>query len=992
MRNLLSGILGPGLTWVCAAGTLYAQPGSRPTETSVVTGDDDFSEGEYSFGDTTDLGGGQEPGSEGITVDLEQAPARNLGVIVGRLIDSRTGDPILEGKISVPGTAHRTLTDLEGRFRLELPPGTYEVRYFEGTHQPARTTGLILAVGQTLDASARLTPLEGLVQETEIIAKIEKERLEGQLLARQRSAATGDIIGRAEIAKTPDSNAAEAAKRVVGASVIGGRFVFVRGLGERYTNSLLDGTPLPSPEPDRAAVPLDLFPVDVIDNITIAKTATPDVPGDFAGGSVQIQTRSIPDELVASASVSGGYNTHATFRDRLDHQGSSTDWLGFDSGLRRLPDGVPDDFPVSAGAYRPDGTEVSAADVRRYAPLLNSSLRWRTDAFTPPNHSASLVLGNGWRLPGEQRLGAVASFSYGHGYELREAVVRQFDPAAASPRGFTERIDYQVDEGEETVHWGAFGSLSYAPSTEHGLKLVVLHSQFANDLTRVFTGFASEVDSEVSGVHLQYASRGLDLAKLSGSHQVEALGRARLAWTALLSRASRNEPDTRDVGYLHRGSADLPFQTTGQSENGRHFFSDLSENGVAGTVDWMQPLDLRNRQRAKLGASFSRRRRDFGARRFSFGPPQGAPPAGCTSAEFGPECPDQTYQPAAIEEGTIELDEGTFRTDGYRSDLDVYAGYLMTDLTVAAPVRIVLGERVEATHQAIEPWDFGTGSAGQARVDAVDLLPSAAVVLSLHQNTKARASATRTLARPQLRELAPFAFSDYYQGHLTAGNPDLDLTRITNLDLRLEHFPTLREVAAVSVFHKRFADPIEPVLVPAAGSYMVTYQNTPSAYVYGVELESRTRLGFLSPALDKLSLIANLTLTRSRIQVEQTGDDTMTSLDRPMVNQAPWVTNLALDYDNEDSGTRIRVSYYVAGRRIVEVGAFGLPDAYQQPQHLVDVTASQAIGRHVAIRVGVEDLFDTKAVVTQGSRRESGNTRLEYRDGAVVFAGASYSH
>ncbi len=965
---------------------------AQPDDVDGPVSDDDLEGGELSFGDTEDLG---EPSGGQATpeVDLAAKPAESLGALAGTLRDAKTGEPLIEARVSVPGTRYTTLTDFEGRFRLELPPGTYELRYFEGTHQPARTTGLVVTAGEVRDAHARLVPLEGQVQETEIVAKVEKDRLEGQLLARQRAAAMGDIIGRAEIAKTPDSNAAEAARRVVGANVVGGRFVYVRGLGERYTNSLLDMAPLPSPEPDRAAVPLDLFPVEVLDNITIAKTFTPDLPGDFAGGSVQIQTRSIPDELVASVNVSGGYNSRATFRERLDHAGSRTDWLGFDSGLRQLPDAVPDGFPLMVGATTPDGRRLERAEVQRYGSLLNSSMRWRTDAFTPPNHGLGLVLGNGWKLPGEQRLGAVGSLGYGHSYARRIGVVREFNPDPTDPRGYSELVDYRVEEGEDSVRWGAFGSVAYAPSTEHELKLVLLHSQLADDTTRLLSGRSAELDSEVVGARLQYASRGLDVGKLAGQHELEALNHGRLSWSALLSRATRDEPDTRDVGYTRRDLDDLVYRVNVDADTGRHFFSDLVEDGVAGTLDYTQPLDLRRTVKLKAGGLFSLRQRDFEARRFNFFPRPGVS-LGCTLDPFGPDCPDQTFAPEAVSSGDLRFEERTFGADQYRSDLNVFAGYLMTDVGIAPGLRLVAGERVEKTLQTIRIKEFIPGNFADARVEATDLLPSAALIYSLATRSKARASVTRTLARPQLRELAPFEFNDYYLGRSTTGNPDLDLARITNLDLRFEHFPTLREVAAVSVFYKKFTDPIEPVLRPGTGSGGArnSFQNTPGAWVLGVELESRKDLDFLATALDDFSVVANLTLTRSRVELEQTGRRTMTNLDRPLVNQAPWVVNLALDYDDEDRGTRARVSYNVSGPSIEEVGAFGIDDAYRQPQHVIDVVASQAIVGNLTLKAGVEDLLDTQTLVTQGRRLREGNTRKAYRDGTVVFIGAAYSY
>src|SRR5690606_30193518 len=242
---------------------------------------------------------------------------------------------------------------------------------------------------------AELVPEEDAVDVVEVETTADTSSVTGQILRRQRAASVGDAIGRAEISKNPDRSAAQAAQRVVGATIQDGRFVFVRGLGNRYSNALLNGAPLPSPEPDRAAVPLDLFPSLVLESITITKTFTPDVPGDFAGGSVWIDTRQIPSEFFFNTSLRLGFDTQATFRDRLSHKGSPTDFLGFDGGTRGLPDEIPTSFPARRGAAKPNGERVGIDDpseLERYGEPLNAVMS-PTEAFTPPEPSSTGVLG-----------------------------------------------------------------------------------------------------------------------------------------------------------------------------------------------------------------------------------------------------------------------------------------------------------------------------------------------------------------------------------------------------------------------------------------------------------------------------------------------------------------------------------------------------------------------------------------------------------------------
>src|SRR5690606_36920011 len=334
------------------------------------------------------------------------------------------------------GTPFEAVTDLEGQFRLELPPGTYTLRISYELYKPQRLDGVVVTAGARQRFDAALVPDEDAVDVVEIVAEADKTSLEGVLLSRKRATVVADGVGRAEIAKSTDRNAAQAATRVVGATVVGGRFVYVRGLGERYTNALIGSVPLPSPEPDRAAVPLDLFATGVLDALTIAKTFSPDVPGDFAGGSVRLEPRGIPSAPLFSVSVRGAYNTDTTLRERLaSSRTGSLDWLRIDDGTRALPEG----FPVHSFGPRtkPNGEPITAEERRQAGLLLNSPMSARR-ATAPPDHGVSIVAGNGFDLGGNRKLGIVGSLGYGRGYSVRRnEVLRLFEGVGrdVDPRG-----------------------------------------------------------------------------------------------------------------------------------------------------------------------------------------------------------------------------------------------------------------------------------------------------------------------------------------------------------------------------------------------------------------------------------------------------------------------------------------------------------------------------------------------------------------------------
>lgn len=917
-------------------------------------------------------GKGEDPG---------RPPPPGKAVIFGVVRDTEFNEPLIEASIEVLGTNVKGVTDENGRFRLELPPGTYSVRVSYELHKTQRIDGLVVGVGRLVRLDVQMVPDAAATEEFEIIEEADKTSLEGILLARQRATVVGDGIGRGEISKSTDRNAAQAARRVVGATVVGGRFVYVRGLGERYTNALINGVPLPSPEPDRAAVPLDLFPTGVLDSLTIAKTFTPDVPGDFAGGSVRIETREIPSGPVLQLSVRGGYNTNTTFRERLSSRGGDLDWLGVDDGTRALPDG----FPAYSlrSQTKPNGEPITK-DERAAAGLLLNSYMSAQRSGTPPDHSISIVGGNGWDLGQNRKFGFVASFGYGRSYTVRrDEILRLFNAARLEddPRGFRPIRDYRVTTGNENVNWGGFASATYRFSPQHKLSLLGLRSTLADNRTQYVTGYHEGRDLDIHATRLGFVTRALNLGVLSGEHLFQDLGAAELDWNLVLSSATRDEPDRRDVVWGHGRQNPRPeYVFTEATESGRHFFSEQIEKQYGAGLDWTQPVGPRE-TKLKLGGLVSIRDRRFTSRNLAFkrGPESsGSSLLRCPPGQFD-ACNDALFVPENI--GTVlELEENTLPQDSYDAELNVYAGYVMAELGIGERFRLVIGERVEHTRQTIDvapPAEFleglprtGAGAANPeargASIRRTDLLPVVSGTWSPTKKTKVRASVTRTLARPQLRELAPFTFQDYFGGRVTSGNPDLQMTEITNVDTRLEHFPSLKDVLAFSVFFKDFRNPIEPVILAAGDEGSLTYDNARGAKLIGIELEARRNLEFLAPALRDFSVVSNLTLAHSRIELKSGGTVNMTNLSRPLVNQAPWVFNLALDYSRAASGVSGRILYNVVGPRVVEVGSGGLDDVYEHPRGILDVTAQKKFGESFSVKLEGRNLLNAEVLKTQG--------------------------
>jgi outer membrane receptor protein involved in Fe transport len=926
---------------------------------------------------------------------VEEAPqATEFGNIAGHAQSVEGAAPVSQARVYVRGVDVEAVTDGDGRFDLRVPVGSQTISIIHPQFSTLTRPDILVRAEQTTTVELELTPASLRLDDFIVTAPHIEGSVSGLLAERRDSSAVSDAIGREDISKMPASDAAAAAQRVVGATIVGGRYVYVRGLGERYTNSLLNGGPLPSPEPDRATVPLDLFPAQIIESLDIVKTFTPDFPGDFAGGSVRIITRGVPDGPVYNASLSGGYNSQATFRRAYTEPAGKLDWLGFDDGRRALSSKLPE-YSLIRGSEKPDGSFVLQDELDALSPEVNTTMAPER-TLLGPDVSGSLLIGNGWRLGGAKRIGVLGSLVYRRGFDAweEERNLYQASNAAGETDGLQVWNTYDTDYSNTSVRWGAFLTSILELSDDHVFRLHGMHSQLADSTTQVASGFQQNEGNFYRTTRMSFASRGLSSGQVQGEHTLDALRGAKAEWKAFVSLAVRDQPDTRDLA-LSRSPDSEVWGLKDSTDSGRHFYSDQTEFSRGGAFDWTQPITEGEwATKLKLGTMLNARKREFNSRRLNLLPvPRRPNPEPCAEPFDPARCADQLYSEENVGD-ILSLREGYRDGDSYDAILNVYAGYLMGEMNLTESWRLMGGARIEKTRQDLTAFNPFTGDElddFSASLSSVDVLPAASLVYTPIDDFNIRAAFSRTLARPQLRELAPFAFADYFGGWPTSGYPGLELTRIWNADLRFEWFPTPQEVLALSGFAKKFDKPIEPVIIPSSTSNVISYRNAAGARLFGVELESRTTLDFIAEPLEDLTLIASLMVAKSEIEVEQTGQLFLTNTSRPMVNQAPYVVNAALDYEDE-RGTQARVLYNVSGHQIVEVGTEFLDDAYLHPRHTLDLVVSQRIRDHWRLKATAENLLNAEVLVTQGKDETPHNVRRRYRPGVSASLGVSVSY
>jgi len=911
------------------------------------------------------------------TPDPTRPPPRGRGAVWGVVKSKRDGETLLEALVTVIGRKEYATTDVDGRFRLELPPGTYQLRVQFELHRPTRVRNVVVVVGKVNRVDVTMDADETAVEEvTAVEAEVERASAATQLFLRKNAAQASDSIGAQDIAKTPDRNAADAVRRVVGTTVVDGRYIYIRGLGDRYTNSLLNGSPLPSPEPDRQAVPLDMFPALVLSDLTVTKTFTPDMPADFAGGSLNIHTRDLPSKFLFQSTLGVGVNSESTFQKRLSYPGGSTDWLGIDDGGRKLPSVVPGtrvtELVNEGRDINPDLTPIGRA--------INGPMT--TERTTNlPNGNLSVVVGDSFKMKGGKVLGYMGGLTYTRRFQRRFDEYLRTYGVGERPGEVALQNDYRAETGFDTVTWSGLGTVTFAFDNDHKVALTGLYSRNAEKEGRIIRGFNDEQSGQIIDERLRFVNRALVYGQLRGDHRFRALNNAELTWTGLYARATLNDPNLRETVYVDDPQLGPSFRESTQS--GQHFYAAQGETTRSGGLDWTQPLARGElAAKLKLGSLVTLRGRSFSSRRFRF---RVNPDADISQLR---QPPDQLFQDENIGP-VLFVEEWTRPTDSYAAKYNVFAFYGMADVPVTSKLRFVLGERVEIARQTIDSFDpfAATAERVSSSLNKTDVLPSANVIYKVTGDSNLRVSASSTVARPQLRELAPFLFTEFLGARDVLGNPDLDRSRIANFDARYEIFPRVGEVLAVSVFHKRFTNPIEPIIIPT-GRGVISYQNAKGAVNTGVELEVRKGLDFLYAPLKELSLLGNLTFIHSRVELEPGG--IQTSQERPLAGQSPYVVNVALDWNHEKTKTRLRALYNVSGQRIAQVGQNGLPDVYEQPRNLLDLSAAQGVGEHLDFKLTIENALNAPVRFTQGDGGEFIVNR--YLVGTTAWLMATYTN
>lgn len=889
-----------------------------------------------------------------------------VGRITGRVIDVENGQGIAGVGVQIVGTTLGAMTGLDGRYTIvRVPAGTTTLQVRRIGYAAKTVTGVLVPAGSALELDITMEGAKTELTAVTVSAASERGSVNSALDAQRTATGIVNAITAEQISKSPDSDAAKAIQRVSGVTVQDGRSVFVRGLGERYTVTSLNGARMPSPEPEKRFVPLDMFPAGLLQSINVSKTFTPDLSGDFSGASVDIQTREFPAVRSVTFTSSIGANDLATGRAVLAAPSAGSEWLGFGASSRPLPAQLSSASSITQLTTRPDVNGAINSLRNSWTPLERTGL---------PNGSMGVSVGGQDPVFG-LRIGYLASLTYSTNQEIHS------DAYFANPvqRDGAPQVLESWEGAGSTVSstWGGMFNLSSLITSNTRLSLNNTYSRSADNEARRSVGQSFDFSlATVERNTLRYVERAIRSTQLKGEHTLGS--RTQVDWTASTSGVLRKEPDRSDLVYAQFGPGQ-PFQwTDGDPNVARRTFADLSENNLSFGANAKRTFgDRIDGLAVKFGGIVRNTDRDALNRQFAI------------ISTFVPEG-ERTLPAESLFDGRLTTDnDNVFNVlnvseDGiYTAKERLAAGYLMTEIPFGSRIKLIAGARVEKALIDVNT-SLASGAFQNSTLDNTDILPALVLNVKTGDRGQLRASASQTLARPEYRELSPVQYLEVVGGQITSGNPNLVRTLIQSADLKYELFPNAGEVLSVGVFAKRFDRPIERVDIATGGQPIVSFFNAGGARNYGLELEARKELRALGEWFEPFSAFSNVTLMRSDIEIGS-GASANTNDNRPMMGQAPWVVNAGGTYTGRENGMSATLLYSAVGPRIYSAGTIPFPDVYEATRHLVDFSLRVPLGDRWTWRADARNLLDAPFQLTQGPV-----TRESFRMGRQLAIGMQW--
>jgi outer membrane receptor protein involved in Fe transport len=883
------------------------------------------------------------------------------GKISGKVISANSGQPLAGASLTLVEKTKTRAADQNGVFSFsKLEAATYSIKCSYAGYESKIIEEIIVKNNDNTDISISLD----IKASDEVVIKAPKRlkaagaTVESLLIAQKNSANVSDGVTEQTIKRTPDKSSSDVIKRVSGASIQDDKFAVIRGLNDRYNAAFINGAPLPSTESDRKAFAFDIFPSAILENLIIYKTATPDKSGEFAGGIIEITTKSSSTKPIASFSISQGYNSLITGNNRLfSEMKGANDWLGLDDGTRALPDGIPADQ---------NGFGNLSFDERLHLAKRFDKYKWGVKSSnTRPNFNFQLAKSFNILRKKEEFISSIFSITYNRGFTFVTGERNSYGEPGLIIQGPIEQYKKYIDSiYNDEVIWAVLGNIGLRINNRNSISWKNnLSVNTDNKLVRRvgnfdLTNYPDDIQTETLK---QYTSDIIYTSQLIGEHQIGKI-KTKINWLAAYSKVNREIP----MQLLSiAGVLSLPGSATNGASGG--MISTNSQENIKNTkIDITQPYTfMKNTQNfIKIGAGYQIRQRDFTSRGLNFVPYSG------TAYQFDydlAKLPDdqkflgQYLGLMANGKAGLAVQDGSIPNSAYIASSTTSHAYIMNDQRFFKKIRMIYGLRMESFNQKLVAAQKGLGAIN-INYTKVDFLPSANLVYALTSKTNLRASYSETLNRPEFRELASFSFYEYVTGLVFAGDSTSTRAKINNYDLRYEFYPGKAQLLSLSAFYKNFTNPIELINSPFYPNE-VRYTNNPEkATVYGIEAEFRVLLSTLfdnkndNGLLSKFTLAGNGALMKSKVPLGKAPDSS--ELSRPLQGQSPYIINTSLAYSDEKTGLSSTLSLNRIGEKLVIGGSINKADIYDKERTVIDFQLAKTFyNNKVELKFNIRDLL-----------------------------------
>jgi TonB-dependent receptor len=888
------------------------------------------------------------------------------GFLKGKITDEATKEPIMFCQILVKELMTGGETDLDGNYNISLKPGKYTIVINYTGYQEIQQQNVEVRSNEETSLEFKLKLNNELLKEVVVTATQIRNTETSINTLKQKKTAMLDGISAQTIKRNGDSNAGDALKRVTGVSIEGGKYAVVRGLSDRYTKIVLNGLELPGLDPDKNSVQLDLIPTNILDNLIVYKTFSPELPGDFTGGAIDIITKEFPEQKTIKASVSLGYNPSMNFKNNfLSYQGGKTDFLGFDDGTRKLP--------FHKQIVLPDPSLRNPA-LKAASSAFNSTLGAQ-ETTNDLNKSISFSLGNQKKI-NEGTLGYVFGINYNHGYTHYD----QFELGEyfrnTNDNGYFINRQTLGTLSEINTLWSTLGALSYKKGNNK-ISIEAMRIQSSDSKAAILTQANMELNSSIIERNsLEFYQRSISNLTVSGKHELSE-GKIIVDWKLSPSITSVVEPDIRTTGF-DITEAGNPILRPSVGAEVTRIYRNLDETNYNGKLDLTYNFKIKDREsKIRTGFYSTIKQRDFEIYNFLFRT-NGQNQLGLNGN------PDNILKPENLWNEQTNI--GSYVVGNYEpantfnAKQNILAAYIMNELPVTNKFKITYGVRAENANIRYS----GQNNQGNIRYenqkvfDSPTILPSANMIYSFNNKLILRASYNRTLARPTFKENSIAQIQDRISDRTFLGNIGLKQTDINNYDLRLEKFFTGGEIISVSTFYKQFYNPIQLTVYDIANPSNFIPRNFDNANVLGFEFEANKKLSFLSEKFNNFIVSTNYTVVKST---------------SPLVGLSPSIFNAALIYAGSKSGWEATTTYNVQGKKLSIVGVGRIEDIYENPFKSLNAKVSKTLGDNSPFSVSLlaENILNSKRQRSYNTQDNSSAIFDNYKPGTQFTFTMSYS-